>query len=291
MKKLLLSLAFFCVFSSVFAYEYADERLKHYVEKQDIDGIKAWLSVNSANKNYVIPGSDLTVLMLACQKNWKEGVRFLLEKDCNVDYRNSQKQTALMIAAKFNQDDAIVNMLLDKGANVENVDKEKRTPLMYACEAGNSAIVEVLIDHNASLAAQSIDGNTAIMYAVRKGKIKVVRRLLQEPDDSPAMSNNKGENILTIAMTSAGDPTVMLRTIRDGNSGISPSIKTANDMPVLLWAIANRKSPEVIKILLDWYQPPELIFDVKDNMGNDIEYYAKKYKNNLVRKHIEFARD
>lgn len=60
--------------------------------------------------------NQVTSLMIAVQEDNKSKVRFVLEQGGNVNAKNSQGESVLDIAMKYNASDAIVQMLKDAGA-------------------------------------------------------------------------------------------------------------------------------------------------------------------------------
>ena len=275
MKKLLLVLGFISVVFSIWAGEFADSELEKCVKNQDMKWLKIWLDNDYANKNYVISSRDKTVLMLACEGQWAEGVKYLLEQGANVNYSNRSKQTALMFCARKSKNADIMEMLCEEGANLENADKEGKTPLMYACEGGSVAVVQFLLDHGANMSAKTVHGDTPLMFAVRAGQTDVVRKILPKAGSGATSSNEEGDNILSLAIDAPGDPVVMLRVIKEANKGISPTLRK-HGMPVLFWALKENKSPKVRLFLMDWYSIDELLAE-QDEEGHNFTYYANVY--------------
>ena len=59
---------------------------------------------------------------MACFENNEEGVKFLLEKEANIDYQDTRGWTPLMIAA-YKGHHSIVETLIDNGADITLQDK------------------------------------------------------------------------------------------------------------------------------------------------------------------------
>jgi ankyrin repeat protein len=59
-------------------------------------------------------------------------------------------QTPLSWAAEKGHE-AVVKLLLDKNADVESKDTNGRTPLSWAAEEGHEAVVKLLLDKNADI--------------------------------------------------------------------------------------------------------------------------------------------
>ena len=287
-KLLLLCVGFSCVFFSLFAGEYADSQVEEYVRKQNIDRIKFWLDDNTANKNYVITSIDRTVLMLACEGAWAEGVQYLLKKGANPDYVTRQNMTATMFCVmnKRRYNAGILDMLVRAGANVNATDINGKTALMHAAEAGHVSAIQDLLTYGANPNGKSVVGMSALMYAVTSGSTSAVQVLSRQPLSGATDSNLEGDNILTLALKAPGDPLSMLRILKGANLGLSPSLRI-DGMPVLFWAISVNKSPEVVKYLMDWYKNPKTLLSERDEDGHNLTFYAEYYDRDEVRDKLE----
>jgi ankyrin repeat protein len=72
----------------------------------------------------------------------QKSVSTLLDKNANVDSKDTKYRTPLSLAAE-NGHEAVVKLLLDKNADVESKDKNGRTPLSLAVEKGHEAVVKL----------------------------------------------------------------------------------------------------------------------------------------------------
>uniref|UniRef100_W5NJH2 Kinase D-interacting substrate 220a n=2 Tax=Lepisosteus oculatus TaxID=7918 RepID=W5NJH2_LEPOC len=104
-------------------------------------------------------------------------LKALLEKYKEVDERNENGQTPLMLAAEQGNLE-IVQELLKKGANVNLDDIDSWTALICASKEGHTEIVKELLSHNANLEHRDMGGWTALMWAAYKGRGEVARMLL-----------------------------------------------------------------------------------------------------------------
>lgn len=86
----------------------------------------------------------------------ESAAKALLQQDLDVDFRNGDACTPLMIAAQSGAE-PIVNVLLAHHARVDLVCKERHTALYYAARNGCEAIARLLIAHGALDEFSSVD--------------------------------------------------------------------------------------------------------------------------------------
>ena len=141
-----------------------------------------------------------SVLLESSQSGDDDAVRFLLDLGVNVNYRNSERKTALILASEAGHEE-VVQALLSAGASVNDQDSAGQTALMLA--SGNIGIVRYLLLAKADPDLQRQDGNTALHIACYKGHNTVVELLLSyhaspviknTKDDTPFMASIRGNN-------------------------------------------------------------------------------------------------
>ncbi|XP_075779639.1 kinase D-interacting substrate of 220 kDa isoform X4 [Pelodiscus sinensis] len=106
-------------------------------------------------------------------------LKALLEKCKDVDERNENGQTPLMLAAEQGNLE-IVQELLKKGANCNLEDSDNWTALISAAKEGYVEIVAELLNYNVNLEHRDMGGWTALMWASYKGCTKVAELLLEK---------------------------------------------------------------------------------------------------------------
>ncbi|XP_048354322.1 kinase D-interacting substrate of 220 kDa isoform X4 [Sphaerodactylus townsendi] len=104
-------------------------------------------------------------------------LKALLEKCKDVDERNENGQTPLMLAAEQGNLE-IVQELIKKGANCNLEDSDNWTALISAAKEGHTAIVSELLKCNVNLEHRDMGGWTALMWACYKGCTEVAELLL-----------------------------------------------------------------------------------------------------------------
>lgn len=111
------------------------------VEQGDIEQIKYLLNKN----NYVnINVFGIAKILIENNKNDIE------KKDIEIDFKNKEGYTPLMIASyKGNTD--MVKLLLEYNASVDITNNYNYTALIYACIYGNLDVVKILLKHKANI--------------------------------------------------------------------------------------------------------------------------------------------
>jgi ankyrin repeat protein len=133
----------------------------------------AFLLVNGANiLARTIHG--LTVMHLAACNETVDIIRFLLEKETDINVCDNAKLTPLHHAVKTNPQVAVVGILLDKGANVNAQDVNGETPLHLAVRKRDKNMVELLCVRGAKLTLQNKSGMTPLDIAAADGLREIV---------------------------------------------------------------------------------------------------------------------
>jgi ankyrin repeat protein len=133
-------------------------------------------------------------LLKAVQSGKTESVRQLLRKGANVNVKNHNGDTALLVIASrrhgigFEDPVAseITRLLLDDGANLEARDKNGSTPLIIAAQNDLPDVVRLLLDRGASVDTADHNGGTALTEAASEHLQDVVAILLDRIRDTRA---------------------------------------------------------------------------------------------------------
>ena len=133
-------------------------------------------------------------------------VRRLVNARANVNARNNERVTPLMLAAILRHPN-IIRYLLNKGANARARQNQNhpRTALIYAVEKGNVNSVRALIRHS-NLNVQDGNGRSALTTAASLNKKNLVRMLVRagaKSNDATLeyiMNNNGMRNLVGSAL-------------------------------------------------------------------------------------------
>ena len=145
--------------------------------------------------------TESSVLAEAADANDTETVRYLIDKGADVDARNKDGDTPLLLAASYGNVE-IVKLLLAKGADFNAVDAGSMrvkngpialgnfTPLLYAAAYAGYDTVKILLDAGAKVNAQDVRGMTPLMLAIGTDRpdVGVIRLLLKRGADANVKS-------------------------------------------------------------------------------------------------------
>ena len=228
------------------------------------------------NKNFSFESAFLE----SSQCGDDEAVRFLLDLGVNVNYGNSEGQTALILASKSGEED-VVQTLLSAGANINHKDKnghtalmvsntvkiflllqpnadinisihKRSTPLMMACDLGYLTVVETLLRLNNDPNVQNKLGWSALIFASCNGHLQIVELLLEENAD-PNLCTNARCTALIFSSHNGYHQVVEILL----QKGANPNIQENNGLTALMFA-CQKGHHHVVEVLLKKGADPDI---------------------------------
>ena len=185
------------------------------------------------------------------RSGWKDQVKVALVNGANLNNRNSDGDTPLVIAAKAGHH-AIVETLLTNGANPNIPGCTDYTPLHHAARAGHHAIVKTLLDKGADADLKDLKGWTSLQFAAENRHRDVYDTLLPE-------THQPDWNSLLPKLVLAGWHNQFNAAL---DNGANPNVLDNYDSTPLHWA-AGLDYHAMVKILLKKGADPNL----KDGVG------------------------
>ena len=118
------------------------------------------------NRLNVANGNGWTPLMNLARYATAEDCKKLVEAGADINARNKDGNTALMLATCNKEDgEAICDLLLKAGAGINEKNNDGWTPLMWVARYSSPEVCKVLIEARADINARNKDGSTALMLA------------------------------------------------------------------------------------------------------------------------------
>ncbi|MEH6942999.1 ankyrin repeat domain-containing protein [Bacillus sp. JJ722] len=153
------------------------------------------------NNNMMKEGMDKMQeqLFLKTEKKDAEAVSKLLKEGVDINAKDNQGRTALMIAT-YNNDQTTAKVLIDAGADVNIQDNMKNTPFLYAGAEGYLEILKLTIDAGADPTITNRYGGTALIPASEHGYVDVIQELLTRTEIDVNHVNNLGWTALMEAI-------------------------------------------------------------------------------------------
>ena len=125
-------------------------------------------------------------LLSAAEKGNKEKVTSLLDQKADINFKNSVKQTPLIISIE-NKHPEIAKLLINKGAKIDEPDSMGKQAIHYAAEKGFFELLKLLVDKGASVNSKtelkSNKGLTPLHLASKSGHKEIVKFLLDKGAD------------------------------------------------------------------------------------------------------------
>ncbi|KAI9808146.1 MAG: hypothetical protein M1825_004603 [Sarcosagium campestre] len=132
------------------------------------------------------------LLSPAAKRNDPEVLSYLLSHGADVDYQNSDGQTAIFVAASSK----IAELLISKGANPHRYTYYGETPLIIAVKADRQEVVELLLSKGANVNHSDSSDKTALHYACSS----TVASTLLDAGANLDYRNHAGQSPLTSAV-------------------------------------------------------------------------------------------
>lgn len=171
-------------------------------------------------------------------------IKKLIDMGANIDHISSDEETALIIAASWNDID-VVSLLIDE----HNVNKKNRygnTALHMASISNVKQVVDLLIKSGADVSLMNNAGMTALMLACQTGDIGIVQSLLRAGADVN-VADNYGNTALILA--AKANNTEIISVLMDEGAIVN---KKNTESESALMQLVSHKNDKATELLLSY---------------------------------------
>jgi ankyrin repeat protein len=146
-------------------------------------------------------------LLNACKRGDLDTVKRLISEGAKIDAKDSEGNTALLLAAKGDHLELVKWLLLKEGgggAKITQKNNQNETALLLASKEGHLELVKWLLlkeGGGAGINEKDMEGHTAFLLAAKKGHFKLVKWLLEEGWADINEQNNSDSNALLLVLS------------------------------------------------------------------------------------------
>ena len=195
----------------------------------------------------------------------EEAFKKIIDHGADVNSTNNESVTALMVACKKGNMDAMY-VLLNAGADPHIADSNGNTCMHHAIVGGCSKeVLQVIIDHGADVNSTNNDSVTALMVACKKGNVDATYALLKAASN-PDIADSNGNTCMYHAIVGSFSKEV-LQAIIDQGADVN---STNKEGVTALMAACRKGNMDVIYVLLKAGVDPH----ISDSNGNTWIHHA-----------------
>ena len=209
--------------------DFLKELLNHNMNLEKLNKIYKELKLD-LNSLYF---QDEFILHYCCKKDLFQSVLWLISNGINIEFENSQKETAIFYAIHA-KSSAILQTLIDNKINIDHLNIHNRTALQDAVISANNRIVNYLIEVSKALGNCDIHGNNLIFDAVANGNIDIIKKVGALKEVNINQVNNDGNTILHKEIVLKNNNLALLLM----DLGADPTILDKNGKNFLFYAIS-----------------------------------------------------
>ena len=197
--------------------------------------------VNATDKN------NCTALMLACKRKQEDAIHVLLKGGSDTNIADKNGDTCLMCAVYGHCSKKVLQAIIDQGADVNVTNKSNHTALLMACKMKHEDAIHVLLKAGSDTNIADKDGDTCLMCVVAGHYSKEV---LQAIIDRGADVNATDKNNHTALMVACKKRCVVEIYVLL-KAGSDTNIADENGDTCLMCAVAGHYRKEMLKAIID----------------------------------------
>lgn len=201
-------------------------------------------------------------------------VDLLLKRKVNVNWQNSNGDTALTLATEM-QNLAIFKQLIDvKGIEIEKSNLKGDTPLIIAASRDNIEIINILLTHKGDIYTKNKLGHNAVHMACINGNILLLQAILEKHaiEISRILRERdlQGNTPLLLARTASCNAPILVEYLISMNADIRASDHHGNK---LLHLNNEIDDADLCEMIIN--QCPQLLYNVNHNQETPLHIVTK----------------
>ncbi|HTY21737.1 MAG TPA: ankyrin repeat domain-containing protein [Desulfomonilaceae bacterium] len=230
------------------AYEYAYQKTREETNGHQHPQIEEKV-VGAFPLSYVgppVPAPEVRRRMFHAAKSGDSAeMEQLLAGGADVNSRDENNDTALIVSARQGQSETVELLLGKKGVDVDATNHSRATALFAACGQGHTDTAKLLLEAGANVNFKSSDGFTPLAATSREGYLETAKLLLAHGADIKARTDN-GKTPLNLA-SSRGHADVVKLLLENGANAAAIDL----DGRTALTEAARGGHAEIVQLLLD----------------------------------------
>ena len=188
-----------------------------------------------------------TALLAACMYGQDFKIRVLLDAEADPNIANKNDYTCLHFSVLGNCSKEVIQTIIGQGADVNAKNQESQTALLLACEKGNTDIVNILLSAGADPNIADMDGNICLHHAVNKYCTKNLLQALINQGVNVNATNQKNQTALLRACINVEN----VKISKLLGAGADPTIADEDSNTCLHFSVLGNCSKEVIQAIVD----------------------------------------
>ncbi|KDN72212.1 hypothetical protein CSUB01_10046 [Colletotrichum sublineola] len=214
------------------------------IDREDESAVVKLL-LQRIDPNVPRPGSKLSPLRRALDRQVPSLVTFLAMAGADLEDRNDEGETILITAVKYGYSDKIIALLCDLGANANAVDNLGCSAVHHAAMSANEDdTLAVLVHAGADVNRGDFGTRTPLIAAVQNYRFKPIEKLIEYGADLETRMQN-GQTALHVAISMKSRP--MTEFLSDQGAYLD---RRANGHTALTYAIATGCS-DIAEVLIE----------------------------------------